>query len=298
MQFNGMYYPDGGGEALVEALMATISSKDGEARKASGVKSVIFKDRKAVGVETEDGTRIFADKIISSIGIKETLFGLVPEQEQPARLVSALEKHHSVPSFLLLLLGFEGDLSSFGIGRTAYKTIIGDPSIMSRNPTEEGWMCDDLTISFPSLLNKEHPNPAFQTAEMHHETRYEYFEKYEGKKDSDEYAKACERITGHYLDRLDERFPEFRAHVSYTKLITPLDVKNFTHHDQGSMFGLDIQKAFNPELSPRSGMKHLYFTGEDIFAQGLTPLNGVITASVVTGKNLIHRFKKQYKKAD
>ena len=37
-----------------------------------------------------------------------------------------------------------------------------------------------------------------------------------------------------------------------------------------------------------------YFTGEDIFAQGLTPLNGVITASVVTGKNLIRRFKKQY----
>jgi len=63
------------------------------------------------------------------------------------------------------------------------------------------------------------------------------------------------------------------------------------------MFGLDIQKAFNPELSPRSGMKNLYFTGEDIFAQGLTPLNGVLTASVVTGKNLIQRFKKEYKKA-
>lgn len=62
------------------------------------------------------------------------------------------------------------------------------------------------------------------------------------------------------------------------------------------MFGLDIQKAFNPDLSPRSGKKNLFFTGEDIFAQGLTPLNGVITASVVTGKNLIHKFKKMHQK--
>ena len=97
------------------------------------------------------------------------------------------------------------------------------------------------------------------------------------------------------IKNLEERFPGIKEHVRYSKLITPLDVKKFTHHDQGSMFGLDIQKAFNPELSPRSGMKNLYFTGEDIFAQGLTPLNGVITASVVTGKNLIHRFKKVYK---
>jgi len=74
-----------------------------------------------------------------------------------------------------------------------------------------------------------------------------------------------------------------------------LDVKSWTHHDKGSMFGIDIQKADNPELSPRSGMKNLFFTGEDIFAHGLTPLNGVITASVVTGKNLIRRFKKVYK---
>lgn len=292
MQFNGMYYPDGGGEALVNALISTVNSKGGEVRQASGVKRIIFENKRAIGVETEDGSRLLADKVISSIGIKETLFRLVPEEERPAKLVKSLEKHNSVPSFLLLLIGFEGDLSSFGIKRAAYKTIIGDPSHMSRNPTEKGWVCDDLTISFPSLLNKEYRNPEFQTAEMHHETRYDYFEKYEEKQDSDAYKQVCERITKHYLDRLEKKFPGIKEHVSYSKLITPLDVKNFTHHDRGSMFGLDIQKAFNPELSPRSGIKNLYFTGEDIFAQGLTPLNGVITASVVRGKNLIQKFKK------
>jgi len=295
MQFKGMFYPDGGGEALVKALVSSVNVKGGEARTSSGVQNMIFENGRTIGVETEDGDKLFANKIISSIGIKETLFGLVPEQERPSTLVKALEKHHAVPSFLELLVGFEGDISPYGIGRTAYKTIIGDPSTMSHNPTENGWVCDDLTISFPSLLNKEHQNHGYQTAEMHHETRYDYFEKYEGKQDSEEYKKVTERITRNYLDRLEEKFPGLTKHVAYTKLITPLDVKNFTHHDSGSMFGLDIQKAFNPELSPRSGMKNLFFTGQDIFAHGITPLNGVITASVVTGKNLISRFKKIYK---
>ena len=247
-------------------------------------------------METEDGSTIYGNKIVSSIGIKETLFRLIPEQERPATLVKALEKHHPVPSLLELLIGFKGDLSSFNMGRTAYKTVIGDPSTMSRNPTEKTWVCDDLTISFPSILNTAHQDPDYQTAEMHHETRYEYFEMYEGQEDGQVYKELTERITRNFLDRLEERFPGLTKHVAYTKLITPLDVKSFTHHDQGSMFGLDIQKAFNPELSPRSGKKNLFFTGEDIFAQGLTPLNGVITASVVSGKNLIHRFKKAYKR--
>jgi len=295
MQFKGMFYPDGGGEALVSTLVTSVKEKGGEATASSEVERIIFEKGRAIGVETKDGNKFFSKKIISSIGIKETLFGLVPEQERPDRLVQTLEKHHAVPSLLELLIGFEGDISSYGIGRTAYKTVIGDPSTMSRNPTEKGWVCDDLTISFTSLLNKAYEDSAYQTAEMHHETRYEYFEKYEGKQDSEEYKELCERITRNYLDRMEERFPGLTKHVGYTRLITPLDVKSFTHHDKGSMFGLDIQKAFNPELSPRSGMKNLFFTGEDIFAQGLTPLNGVITASVVTGKNLVQRFKKDYK---
>jgi len=67
---------------------------------------------------------------------------------------------------------------------------------------------------------------------------------------------------------------------------------------KGRCLVLIFKKADNPELSPRSGMENLFFTGQDIFAHGLTPLNGVITASVVTGKNLIRRFKKVYKKLE
>ncbi|MBI9087401.1 MAG: NAD(P)/FAD-dependent oxidoreductase [Desulfobacterales bacterium] len=290
MQFTGMYYPDGGGQAIIDALVTSIGRKGGEARQASGVKQILFKDNEAIGVILEDDTHIYSNTVISSIGIKETLYRLVPEKERPAKLVKALAKHRSVPSFLLLLVGFEGDISSFNIKRSAYKTIIGDPSTMSRNPMEEGWVCDDVTISFPSLLNVKYKKPDFHTAEIHHETRYEYFEKFEGKQDCDEYRQITEQIAQHFLNRLDERFPGIKAHVRYFKLITPLDIKKLTHHEDGSMFGLDIHKADNPELSPRSGMKNLFFTGEDIFAHGLTPLNGVLTASVVTGKNLIKKF--------
>jgi len=143
MQFKGMYYPDGGGEALVDALVGTVKEHGGDALSSSGVKSILFEKDRATGVETENGERLYAKRIISSIGIKETLFRLVPEQERPVKLLKSLEKHQPVPSLLELLIGFEGDISSFSIGRTAYKTVMGDPSTMSRNPTKEGWVCDN-----------------------------------------------------------------------------------------------------------------------------------------------------------
>ena len=173
-----------------------------------------------MGVGLEDGNRIYSNTVISAIGIKETLFKLVPEQERPPEPLKTLATHVSVPSFLLLLVGFEGDISSFGIKRSAYKTIIGDPSTMSRNPTEEGWICDDVTVSFPSLLDRDYKNPSFQTAEIHHETRFEYFEKYEGKQGDDEYLQIMDRITRHFLNHIDERFPGLGKHVRYSKLIT------------------------------------------------------------------------------
>ena len=93
MQFNGMRYPDGGGEALIEALMGTVQLKGGESRSSAGVKRIIFEKGRATGVETEDGSKIFADKIVSSIGIKEILFRLVPElSRSPGRKVSGINK--------------------------------------------------------------------------------------------------------------------------------------------------------------------------------------------------------------
>ena len=44
MQLKGMYYPDGAGEALVDALLATVNAKGGKARTSSGVKNIVFKN--------------------------------------------------------------------------------------------------------------------------------------------------------------------------------------------------------------------------------------------------------------
>ena len=155
-------------------------------------------------MKTENGTDIFADKIISSIGIKETLLRFLPKQEHPVSLVKTLEKHKSVPSFLLLLIGFEGDISSFGIKKSAYKTIIGNPSTMLHNPTEKGWVCDDLTISFPSFLDKKHKDKNHHTAEIHHETRFEFFEKYEGYISSHDYKRDDDKKLANLAKKIRE----------------------------------------------------------------------------------------------
>ncbi|RKX75152.1 MAG: hypothetical protein DRP60_09185 [Spirochaetes bacterium] len=294
IQFNGMFYPDGGSQKIVEALIHTIEENGSEVECSQAVGDIIIKKNRAIAVEIENGAAIYAENIVSGIGISETLSQLMTEKFKPRKVKASLKQHESVPSFLLLLIGFKGDLSAFGIKKRAYKTLFGDPSVMANNPTEEEWECDDITLSFPSVLNSFHSDADYHTAEIHHETRYEYFEKYIGKTDGKEYKKVKEQIIEKYLDYLETQFPGLHKHVAYTKLMTPIDIETFTHHDKGSIFGLDIDKAADSELLPRSGIHNLYFTGQDLFAQGITPINGVLTASVITHKNLIKQFKKNY----
>ncbi|RDG31122.1 NAD(P)/FAD-dependent oxidoreductase [Oceanispirochaeta sp. M1] len=294
IQFNGMFYPDGGSQKIVEALIHTIEKHGGEVKCDQEVGNILFEQNRAMGVEIEKGDPLYADNIISAIGISETMSRLMTGEVRPPKIEKSLKHHESVPSFLQLLIGFKGDLSAFGIKKRAYKTLFGDPSVMAHDPTEKGWECDDITLSFPSVLNSRHSDAYHHTAEIHHETRYEYFEKYIGKTDGEEYKKLKKQITFKYLEYLRTQFPGLDQFVVYTKLMTPLDVENFTHHEKGSIFGLDIDKAADPELLPRSGIKNLYFTGQDLFAQGITPINGVLTASVITHQNLIKKMKRDY----
>ena len=137
IQFNGMFFPDGGSQTLAEALLKSIRDRGGVIETGKSVKRIIIKKNKATGVETDKGEIIYAGNIVSAIGIRETLDNLIREGERPDRLVKSLKSHESILSYLLLLVGFEGDISSFGIKKTAYKTLRGDPSTISRDPTEE-----------------------------------------------------------------------------------------------------------------------------------------------------------------
>jgi all-trans-retinol 13,14-reductase len=81
--------------------------------------------------------------------------------------------------------------------------------------------------------------------------------------------------------------------VDYYELSTPLTNKHFVNYERGEMYGLDhgpsrFRQKF---LQPRTPIKNFYLTGQDIVTVGVGAalFSGVLTAGVVTGKNVLKK---------
>ena len=76
----GAFYPEGGGQMIPARLIQVIEANGGEVRTLTPVRRIVVEDRRATGVELEDGTVISAEVVISNADHARTVFGLVGEQ--------------------------------------------------------------------------------------------------------------------------------------------------------------------------------------------------------------------------
>ena len=84
--------------------------------------------------------------------------------------------------------------------------------------------------------------------------------------------------------------------IDYQELSTPLTVKDLANYQKGEMYGIDHspERFRQSWLKPKSKIKNLYFTGQDITTVGVSSalFSGLLTASVVLKENLSNLIKK------
>jgi all-trans-retinol 13,14-reductase len=300
LQQRGVAYPNGGADTMIRPLMKTVTDAGGEVRCKHSVTQLEVSKGKLTGVtgtaRTEEGGdqkfSLMAPVVISSAGIPETL-ALIDKDQRPRPTEKAAQKHQDAPSILALRILYKDGLEPFNLGIATYRYVFGETSHEYDDPTLRGWKPRDITINFPSLYDQSGGSCAGARGEVILETRYEYFEQYaEAYSRGDQLQKGTElydvyqRISDELVNGMAEYFQrrsglDIRPHIAQTWLTSPLDVESMVMHKRGSIYGLDINKAKDMALQPRSGVKGLYITGEDVFCQGVTFINGLLTASVV-----------------
>jgi all-trans-retinol 13,14-reductase len=291
MMFKGVYHPIGSSRSIVEALQATIEAAGGQLLPRTRVTDLCFHGNRVSGVKTADGQSYQSDKVISAIGLPATLNQLIPADRQPQRLVNAVRGIESSPSLLALDIGFEGDLSSFGIERKVYRTCDDGAWDLADDPTLEGWRPMDTNLCFPSLLDTGHGDSNHHCAEISTVTRGDYFAKYLPLGGED-YQAAKERISAALLDQVETWFPGISKHIVYQHLTTPVSLQKHLLREQGGIYGLKVDNVPHMDIVPGSGIKGLYLSGQDVLFHGVTLLNGVLTASAVSRKNLLGALMK------
>lgn len=298
--FRGGFYPIGGSGRMAETIIPVIESTGGKVYSNAGVDEIIIEDNKAVGVRMEDGKEIFADLIISNAGIMNTYGHLLPKQvSKNLGLDELLNNVHPSASHVSLYIGCKHTAEELGLQKANYWIY---PDNYDHDQTVENYLKDpssDLPVvyvSFPGAKDPDFTNrfPGRTTMEIITIAPYEHFEKWEKerwKKRGEEYEAYKEEISQRLLEQLYRFEPQLRGKIDYYELSSPLSTRHFVNYQQGEIYGIDHSpERFEQKfLRPRTPIKGLYLTGQDIVTAGIggALFSGVITASSILKKNVI-----------
>lgn len=296
--WNGGSFPVGGCERIAETIAPVIEKAGGQIAVRAGVEEILVKDGKAYGVRMEDGSTLEAPIIVSNAGYLNTMARLLSPQVQREIGFKLEDAPKPSVSHVCLYIGLKGDLREMGIGSTNYwvyahndhdrsvKEYLADPS----KPFPITY------ISFPSLKDPEWPAryPGKSTIEMITLAPYEWFAQWEGTRwhhRGEDYEAFKEQFAQRLLGELYRQFPQLEGRIDYYELSTPLSTAHFVNYKDGEIYGLDHGPARfrDMNLRPRTPVKNLYLTGQDIVTCGVggALMSGLLTAAAITGKIFI-----------
>jgi len=300
----GACYPIGGAQQIYETVAPTILNAGGEVFTNAEVKEVIVKNGKAVGVKMFDGKEFFAPVVISDAGIFTTYKHLLPEhQKKELQTEKLFENIQPSVGHVCLYIGINESNETLKLGKSNYWIF---PDNYDHDKNVEDYVNNPdaelpvVYISFPSSKDPDWDNryAGKTTIEIVTLSPYAWYEKWKDKrwmKRGEDYNAFKEKLAQRLLEALYKRHPELRGKIDYYELSTPLSTAHFANYEYGEIYGIDhTTKRFEQKfLKARTPIKNFYLTGQDIVSCGVggALFSGLITASAVSGKNLLNRLK-------
>jgi all-trans-retinol 13,14-reductase len=303
--FNGGYFPIGGSSQIVKTIDQVIEGSGGTIITNAEVEEVIITDGRASGVRMADGTELTGKKIISNAGVYNTAKKLLPSDLPLTKRLLGLV-HEVAPSsaHICLYVGLDGTPEELKLPKANYWIY---PENGSHDENIEDFSNDInkelplVYISFPSSKDPDWQTryPDKSTIDILTVMPYDKFEQWEGtdwKKRPEEYETLKENLALRLLDKLYELEPQTKGKVAYYELSSPLTTKKFVNYERGEIYGLEHSpRRFDSKLlKPATSLKNFYLTGQDISTAGIVGAmaSGLLTASVISGKNLMKKVLK------
>lgn len=303
--FEGGSFPIGGSSEIATQVDKVIEKAGGTILISAEVSEIKMNKNKAIGVIMKDGTEFHAKHIISGAGVMTTFQKLIPNSlTLKQKLISKLQGVKRSVSHACLYIGLNGSPEELKLPKTNYwiypEHKSHDEAVTEylKDPNEEFPL---VYISFPSAKDPDWSNryPGKSTIDIITLSPFDAFKKWEDTswmKRGETYETLKEKIATRLLDILYKHIPQAKGKIDHYELSTPLTTKHFINYEEGEIYGLDhspsrFRKRF---LQPRTPIKNLYLTGQDIVTAGVAAalFSGVLTSSAITKKNMIQKVMK------
>ncbi|MDT0552415.1 phytoene desaturase family protein [Urechidicola vernalis] len=305
--FSGGSFPIGGSSQIVDTIAPVIAQNGGTILTNASVEEVIIKNNKAIGVKMADGKEFFAKTIISGAGVINTYKKLLPTAiAEKHKLLDKLQKVNPSVAHVSLYIGLNGSPEELELPKTNLWVY---PGQHDHDTCVENYLNDldsefpVVYVSFPSAKDPDWSNryPGKSTIDIITLVPYELFEPWKDSKwmkRGESYDDLKESIAQRLFEVLFKQLPYLKDKIDCYELSSPLSTSHFVNYDKGEIYGLDhTPERFRQKfLQPRTPIKGLYLTGQDIVTAGVggALFAGLITASAITGKNFMKKIYKTY----
>ncbi len=298
--FRGGAYPIGGSSEIAAGVETLLNKHNSHMYTNAPVAEILVKNNKAYGVKMEDGDEYTADMIISNAGINVTFNHLLKSANGKAEPYKRILKEvKPSAAHVSLYIGLKHTAEELNLPKANYwiypENYNHDENLANYFADPENAPLPVAYISFPGAKDPDFTNryPGRCTIEIISLAPFEDFEKWDGsrwKHRGEDYDAMKERISQRLLEQLYKYEPQLKGKIDTYELSTPLTTKHFVNYQQGEIYGIDHtpQRFKEKLLQPRTPIKNLYLTGQDILTAGVggALFAGVLTASAILGKNL------------
>lgn len=295
----GGNYPVGGSSNIARYCLPTIQRNGGDVVVSAKVKKILIDNNQVKGVELENGKQIISKKVISGVGVINTINNLLNRDIITKYWPEAKIKEVS-PSLghVCLYIGIKESTANLKLKTPnlwLYKDENHDENIRDYTLGKKTEQFPVVYISFPSskdpTWDKNHPGTS--TIEMITLAPFDDFKKWsntEVRKRGEDYENYKKELTDKLLQVLYKHFPQLEGKIDFCELSTPLSTKHYCEYEHGEIYGIDHgPKRFDQKwLRASTPIKGLYLTGQDIATAGV---GGALAAGVLTCVNILGPLK-------
>lgn len=290
--FEGGFYPMGGGGGIVKALTNKIKRYNGIIKTNQSVSKIIVENKKAVGVELENGEQFFAKNIISNADPSTTYLKLIGQENISKKLAKKLHKTKYSVTSLILFLTLDLDVTKYGIDsgniwKFKDENIDNHFETLTKGNILEGDEFPALFMSCTTLKDPVSFNGRYHNFEVVTYVDYSSFEQFKGSENyqSDEYLAFKERIIQKFLNTVEKVIPTAKEHIVQAELGTPKTNEFYIQSTRGNVYG--TEKTLN-QVGPfayksKTEIENLYLCGASTLSHGVTgaSYSGIETAAKI-----------------
>ena len=288
----------GGSAVFAEHIIPTITKNGGEARAGVRVESLLFEGDTVVGVQIGDGSEVRANVVVSDIGARETVDGLLPGDCGHQDWIAKIRSLPSSIAHFNLFLGFEGDIEAAGATKAnhwIYPT--GETDVVWTDAPDS--KPPHMTVSFGSLKNPAHdPGPRQKhSGQILVWTDWATVSRWANQPlgaRSDEYTDFKRQAEETLMTEFGSYFPDLAKLVVYRELATPLSTVSFTGHREGAFYGLDDtpERVTCDALRAKTPFPGLFLAGQDVASPGIP---GALWGGLLSAASIDPRVFRKFK---